>query len=150
DVLVYSGTSQQGQAHETTLSQVVASRLRVPLDRVSVYLSDTHSSPFGFTAGSSRSTTVLMSAAYRAADKAADKAKQIVGHRLEVDPELLDMADGAVVAPDGRSMTLAQVAHIAYVRVDQLPPGVDPGFEVLGTFTNPHVDFEPHADGTYN
>lgn len=150
DVLVYSGTSQQGQGHETTLSQVVSSRLGIPQERISVYLSDTHSSPFGFTAGSSRSTTVLMSAAYRAGDKAADKAKQIAGHRLGVDPELLDMAGGTVVAPDGRSMTLAEIAHIAYVRIDHLPPGVDPGFELLATFSNPHVDFEPGADGKYN
>jgi aerobic carbon-monoxide dehydrogenase large subunit len=149
-VVVASGTSQQGQGHETTMGQIVADVLDIPRDQVTVHLSDTESSPYGFTAGSSRSTTVLMSAAYRAAEKAADKLRRIAAHRWEITDDEVRIRSGGAENGRGDRLSLAELLNMAYVRVDQLPPGVEPGFEVLGTFTNPNIDYEPDETGRYN
>src|SRR2546427_9768019 len=45
-VFVFSGTSSQGQAHETTLAQVVADGLSVPLEQVTVVPGDTAGIPY--------------------------------------------------------------------------------------------------------
>ena len=53
-VFVYSGASSQGQSHETTLAQVVADELSVPLDRVTVVPGDTAGLPYGVGTFASR------------------------------------------------------------------------------------------------
>lgn len=150
DVLAFSGTSQQGQGHQTVIAQIIADRLALPLPAIRVVLSDTDVTPHGFTAGSSRSTTVLMSAVYRAAELAADKLRAIAAHQWQLEPALVELVDGAAVEPSGRRLTFRELAEVAYIRVDQLPPRLEPGLEVIGTFVNPNIDFARNPQGLAN
>src|SRR5580765_3764265 len=79
-VVVTSGSQSHGQGHETTVSQVVASELGVPLEDVTVEHSDTLGSPFGYGTYGSRSAAVGSVAAYRSVQRIKDKARRIGAH----------------------------------------------------------------------
>src|SRR5262249_23948638 len=57
-VVVTIGTLSHGQGHETTVSQVVATELGVPVEDVTVQLGDTLGAPFGYGTYASRSAAV--------------------------------------------------------------------------------------------
>jgi CO/xanthine dehydrogenase Mo-binding subunit len=67
-VTVASGLHSHGQGHETTLAQVVAERLGVPLADVRVRFGDTDSAPYGLGTFASRSAVFGGGAAWKAAD----------------------------------------------------------------------------------
>ena len=60
-VFVFSGASSQGQAHETTLAQVVGDGLSVPIEQITVVPGDTAGIPYGVGTFASR-VAVLASA----------------------------------------------------------------------------------------
>ena len=64
-VVVTVGTQPQGQGHETTYAQVVATELGVPMEDVIVQHSDTLGTPFGYGSYGSRTSSVGMTAAIR-------------------------------------------------------------------------------------
>jgi len=142
-VTVLAGVTSQGQGLETTVAQIVASELGVPLQSVTVILGDTDATPFGFGAFASRQAVIGGGAAIRAARAVRDQAVRIAAHLLEVAPEDLDLAGGEVVVrgvPD-RAVALAEVARVAYLETHRLPAGVEPGLEatrfydpIRGTF----------------
>ena len=140
-VTVLVGSGSHGQSLETTVAQVVAEHLGVDVDDVSVVQGDTASAPFGAGTGGSRSGPILSAAARQAALDVKDKALQIAAHLLEAAPNDLDL-DGGHVTVRGtptRSVPLAEVARVAYSESDLLPPGVEPGLEVVSRFKAPPV-----------
>jgi carbon-monoxide dehydrogenase large subunit len=142
-VTVLAGVTSQGQGLETTVAQIVAAELAVPLDTVRVVLGDTDATPFGLGAFASRQAVIGGGAAMRAARAVRDKALGIAAHVLEAAVEDLDAADGQVFvrgAP-GRALALSEIARIAHLETHRLPPDVDPGLDatrfydpIRGTF----------------
>jgi aerobic carbon-monoxide dehydrogenase large subunit len=61
---VFSSMGEQGQGHETTIAQIVASQTGIPFDKIAVIHGDTLPTPYGFGTGSSRSSVVLMPSAW--------------------------------------------------------------------------------------
>jgi len=105
------GATDLGTGSDTILAQMAAEVLGVPLDDVIVYSSDTDLTPFDKGAYAS-STTYISGQAVRKA--ALEIAKQIQEHaatmlELEHSTELI-LQDCKAIAPDGRTVTLAQVA----------------------------------------
>ena len=130
-VTVYSGTSPHGQGHDTGFAQIVADRLGIDPEHVTVIHGDTATGPQGLGTYGSRSLSVGGEAVARATAKVADKARKIVAHALEASPEDIEVRDGKFMVrgvPD-KGMTLAEVAGAAYIPGDALPPGMDPGLE---------------------
>ena len=82
-VEVVTGSSAHGQGHETAWSQIVADKLGVPFENVSIIHGDTQSSPKGLDTYGSRSLTVGGIAVVKAAEKVVAKAKVIAAHMLE-------------------------------------------------------------------
>jgi carbon-monoxide dehydrogenase large subunit len=127
---LYTGTSPHGQGHETGFAQIVADRLGLTPDQVEVIHGDTGTGPFGMGTYGSRSLAVGGESAARCANIVADKAKQIVAHKLEAAPEDIEIADGKFQvrgSPD-KALTLADAALAAYVPED-IPEGMEPGLE---------------------
>ena len=93
-VVVTVGTQPQGQGHETTYAQVVATELGVPMEDVIVQHSDTLGTPFGYGSYGSRTSSVGMTAAVKAADKVEDKAPRYAAHMLEASVDDIEI-DGA-------------------------------------------------------
>ncbi len=140
-VNVFVGSGSHGQSLETTVAQVVAEHLGVDIDAVAVHQGDTDVAPFGGGTGGSRSGPILSPAARQAALEVRDKAIRIAAHLMEAAPDDLEI-DGGVISVRGtpaRSTTLAQVATTAYQQSDLLPPGMEPGLEVISRYKAPPV-----------
>ncbi len=135
-VFVFSGASSQGQAHETTLAQVVADGLSVPLERVTVVPGDTEGLPYGVGTFASRVAVLGGASAVHAAAEVRKKALAIAAARLEAAPEDLVLENGriAVRGAPGRGLGLGDVAAIATAPRPgyALPGGMDPGLEASG------------------
>jgi aerobic carbon-monoxide dehydrogenase large subunit len=135
-VFVYSGASSQGQAHETTLAQIVADGLSVPLERVVVVPGDTDGLPYGVGTFASRVAVLAGASASHAAAEVRGKALAIAAERMEAAVEDLVLEDGrvAVRGAPGRSLALGEVAAIASAPRPgyALPGAMDPGLEATG------------------
>jgi CO/xanthine dehydrogenase Mo-binding subunit len=149
-VFVYSGASSQGQAHETTLAQIVADGLSVPLEQVNVVPGDTDGLPYGVGTFASRVAVLAGASAAHAAGEVRRKALAIAAERLEAAAEDLVLEDARVTVRGvpGRGLALAEIAAIAsgprpgYA----LPGGMDPGLEASGYV---HVTQSTYSSGAH-
>jgi CO/xanthine dehydrogenase Mo-binding subunit len=132
-VFVFSGASSQGQSHETTLAQIVADGLSVPLDRVTVVPGDTAGIPYGVGTFASRIAVLASASAAQAAAEVRRKALAVAASQLEAAPADLVLDDGriGVRGAPGRGLSLAEVATIASTPRPgfAMPSGLDPGLE---------------------
>jgi carbon-monoxide dehydrogenase large subunit len=129
-VTVFTGSHSHGQGHETTLAQVVAARLGVPIENIDVVHGDTGRVPFGMGTYGSRSLAVGGTAIVKALDKVVAKGKKIAAHLLEAAETDIEFKDGKFgVAGTDRSKAFGEVALAAYVPhnypLDKLEPGLN-------------------------
>jgi len=133
---VLTGSHSHGQGHETTFAQLVASRLGVPLDNISIVHGDTDSVQFGMGTYGSRSGAVGMSAISKAIDKVEAKAKKLAAHLLEASEGDIEIADGEVrVAGTDKKLAWHEVCLAAYT-AHNMPEGMEPGLKE-GAFYDP-------------
>src|SRR5262245_15578955 len=111
-VFVFSGASSQGQAHETTLAQIVADGLSVSLEQVTVVPGDTAGIPYGVGTFASRVAVLASASAVHAAAEVRKKALAVAADHLEAAVEDLALEDGriAVRGAPGRGLALGDVA----------------------------------------
>jgi carbon-monoxide dehydrogenase large subunit len=149
---VFSSMGEQGQGHETTIAQIVASQTGVPFDKITVIHGDTLPTPYGFGTGSSRSSVVLMPSAWVAGKLMRDKILGIAARRLGIVPEKLDIGDGKVFTKENadQSIALMEIVRTAYGAIHLLPENMEPGLEVTGYFVNPNIDYTPDEKGRMN
>jgi aerobic carbon-monoxide dehydrogenase large subunit len=149
---VFSSMGEQGQGHETTIAQIVASQTGIPFDKITVIHGDTLPTPYGFGTGSSRSSVVLMPSAWVAAKLMRDKILGIAARQLSVVPEKLEIDNGKVFAGENRdqSIALIEIVRTAYGAIHLLPENMEPGLEVTGYFVNPNIDYAPDDKGRMN
>lgn len=115
EVTVSVALSSQGQGHETTLAQIAASRLNVPLSVVRVRGGDSRHVPASAGTYASRAAVMAGSAVAMAADRIACRAQQSAARCLGLPAHDLVLADGAVRARDDGSVhiTLGELARLA-------------------------------------
>ncbi len=149
---VYSSMGEQGQGHETTLAQIIASHLGTSVDRINVVHGDTRVTPYGFGTASSRSSVVLMPAAWIAGQKLRDKILAIASRNLGIPAQGLTVKDGDVYAKEGpqKSIGLEEIIHIAYRMIYRLPEGMEPELEATGFFVSPNIEYVPDDQGRMN
>jgi len=138
DVTVLANAHSQGQGTETTLAQIVAQELGVPYERVRVLQGDSNQGGFGMGSGGSRQGVMGGGAAIVAAQRMRAKVLKIAAHLLEAAEADLIIKDGVVRVkgvPD-MSITIDKIAHTSYFAAAQLPPGMEPGLEEQGRYTN--------------
>jgi carbon-monoxide dehydrogenase large subunit len=126
-VVATMGTQPQGQGHETTYAQVLSHELGVPMEDIIVQHSDTMGTPFGYGSYGSRTSSVGMTAAIKAADKIKDKARRYAAHMLEAAPEDIEI-DGAnyrVKGSPDKVKTIQEIAFALDLAFDA-PEGMEP------------------------
>ncbi|MGE3741733.1 MAG: xanthine dehydrogenase family protein molybdopterin-binding subunit [Geminicoccaceae bacterium] len=145
-VQVMTGTHSHGQGHETTLAQVVSSKLGVPYEDVEVIHGDTDKTPVGMGTYGSRSLAVGGEAVVNACNKIIAKGKKIAAHLMEAAEADVEFKDGQfTVAGTDKSVGMGQVAFTAYVP-HNYPQGVEPGLEESAFFDPPNFTY---PSGTY-
>jgi len=144
-VEVVTGSSAHGQGHETAWSQIVADRLGIPFEDISVIHGDTQSSPKGMDTYGSRSLTVGGVAVFNACDKVIEKARRVAAHLMEAPESDLEFTDGAfrVRGTPEASTTIQEVA-LATFAAHNLPDGMEPSLDSDATFDPENFSF-PHG-----
>jgi aerobic carbon-monoxide dehydrogenase large subunit len=140
------GVASHGQGLETTLAQIVADEVGVPIEDVRVVHGDTDASPYGTGTYASRSLVLAGGAAILAGRSVREKMLVIAGHLLEADPADVTPAAGryAVRGMPDRSVTVRQIARAAYSGAKQLPKGLEPGLEAT-RFYDPYYGTASNA-----
>ncbi len=141
-VEVVTGSTPHGQGHETSWSQIVADKLGVDPEDVTVLHSDTAISPLGLDTYGSRSLSVGGVAIAMACDKVVEKARLIAAHQMEANDTDLDFANGAFTvkgSPD-KTLPIQAVAFGAFTAHD-LPDGMEPNLQEQVTFDPPNFAF---------
>jgi aerobic carbon-monoxide dehydrogenase large subunit len=130
-------SGNHGQSLETTVAQVVADRLGVDVDDVTVIQGDTASAPYGPGTGGSRSAVILSGAADTAATRVRTKILEIAAHHLEAAVEDLEVVGGriSVVGTPSKATSIAEVARTAYLNPAGLPRGMEMGLEEKARYT---------------
>ncbi|MCC7370275.1 MAG: xanthine dehydrogenase family protein molybdopterin-binding subunit [Chloroflexi bacterium] len=114
-IVATTGSSSHGQGHETSFAQVVADRLGVPFEKITVRHGDTATMPRGGGTGGSKSLVVGGSALSKASDAVIEKALKVAAAMLEVSVEDLAFVRGGVQvqgAPE-RRLGLSEIAAAA-------------------------------------
>ena len=104
------GASDVGAGQTQTTRQIASEVLGVPLEKVTVVMSDSHVTPLvGITAGS-RQTLISGGATYRTGLELRGRLLKGAGELLEVSPEDLDIRGGNIFAKSAqeRAVTVAQ------------------------------------------
>ena len=138
------GTTTQGQGLDTALAQLIADTLAVPLERVTVVMGDTATTPYGGGAWASRGAVAGGAVVLLAARRLREKVQHIAAHLLEAAPEDIELAEGHafVRGAPSRRLPLEEIAHTAYFVAVDLPRGMEPGLEVM-------VHWEPEIPATF-
>ncbi|WP_159029917.1 xanthine dehydrogenase family protein molybdopterin-binding subunit [Streptomyces marincola] len=124
-ITVYAGVTAVGQGIETSLAQIAAEGLGIPLDWVRVELGDTDTAPHSdLSSQASRAVTLAGGALVLAARRLADRMRALAAGFLGAEPEHVtqrvapDAApgspDAAFHGPDGAWITWREVAHRGY------------------------------------
>ena len=111
------GTTSQGQGTETTMAQVAADVLGIPVEDVAVSLSDTGSVPLSLTGTrGSRAAVVAGGAVGLAAQEVREQILRVAGILLEADPQDLVLAGGVVhvTGYPAASLTVREVVQAGF------------------------------------
>jgi carbon-monoxide dehydrogenase large subunit len=160
-VTLTTGTSSHGQGHETTLAQVAADELGLSPSVIKVQQGDTDLITYGWGTFGSRSAAIGGGAVHLASVRLGNKLRAIAAHLMDAQPDDMELVDGHARHrhDPARSLPLAELAEIAYLRAHLLPKDLDPGlsaeasFDVLtsGTFSNAThgvvVEVDPSTGG---
>ncbi len=112
------GATDLGTGADTVLAQQAAEVLGVPLEDIIIYSSDTDFTPFDKGAYASSTTYLSGYAVVKAATQVAEQIKARAAKMLNdapgaekmVDPQEIRLAERCAHAPDGRKLTLAEIA----------------------------------------
>ena len=126
-VVLTMGTQPQGQGHETTYAQIIASELGLTMDDIVVQHSDTQGTPFGYGSYGSRTSSVGGTAAVKAAGKIREKARHYAAHMLEASVDDIEVvgADYRVKGSPEKKKTFQEIAFALDLGFS-LPAGMEP------------------------
>ena len=134
------GTKSQGQGHETTYAQIIATEIGIPAEDIKVEEGDTDTAPYGLGTYGSRSTPVAGAAIALAARKIKAKAQMIAAYLLEVhhDDVEFDIDRFRVKGLPEKTKTMKEIAWAAY---NAPPPGLEPGLEAVSYYDPPNMTY---------
>jgi putative selenate reductase molybdopterin-binding subunit len=115
------GATDLGTGSDTVLAQMAAEVLGIPVEDLIVYSSDTDFTPFDKGAYASSTTYISGAAVVRAAQQAAERIRQRAADMFnaqgdgggDLQAAQIQLSDRRALAPDGRSLTLAEIGHNA-------------------------------------
>jgi len=138
-VTVLTGSSPQGQGHETTWAQICAEVLQVPIEDVDVKHSDTAIVQRGIGTFGSRSVPVGASAVHKSSEIVIQGAREIAASLMEAAPADIVLEKGSfqVVGSPQFSLNWEQIVSAAYAE------GANPNWKKL---LSADLDYEPEGE----
>jgi putative selenate reductase molybdopterin-binding subunit len=114
------GATDLGTGADTVLAQIAAEVLGIPVDDIIVYAADTDLTPFDVGAYASSTTYISGMAVKKAAEAARARIVDRAARLLALDdPAMVELHDRRAWAPDGRSVSLGDIALNALHTEDQ-------------------------------
>ena len=114
------GATDLGTGSDTVLAQMAAEVLGVPVDDVITYSSDTDFTPFDKGAYASSTTYISGTAVTKAAQIVAERIKIRAANMLKLSNyETIKLSNRQAIAPDGESVSLAEIALNALHKENQ-------------------------------
>ena len=130
EVTVYSGGSNHGQGHETSLAQVAADELAIPYEDVRVVENSTKEVTEGVGTFASRVAALGGGAIAKSCRKIISKGKEIAADDLDVPTEEVRYSDGTFTHVEGETQPLSFGEMASKVHLGQdIPEDVEPGLE---------------------
>jgi aerobic carbon-monoxide dehydrogenase large subunit len=135
-VNVYVAGGSTGNSLETAVVQLTADALGLDIADVRSIQGDTALTPFGAGTGGSRSGSMLAGAVGETAAVLRERIIAIAAHRLEAAPEDIVLAESRarVRGTPTATVSLAEIAELAYFKPSKLPAGVPTGLEASGRY----------------
>lgn len=99
-VTLFTSTVEMGQGAHTTMAQITAETLGIPVEMVRVVGPDTDVTPFDSTTSASRSTNMMGNAVMATGAALSKKLIDLAAPMLETPPEELRLENGYVVAEE--------------------------------------------------
>jgi CO/xanthine dehydrogenase Mo-binding subunit len=99
---IVAGSTEMGQGVRTTLTQIAAEELTLPMEQFRVAGADTKVTPYDSSTGSSRSTTLMGTAVQKAARDLKQQFVRIGAQTMGVKPGQIKVADGALICGESR------------------------------------------------
>ena len=133
---VYVAGGSTGNSLETAVVQLTADALGLDLADVRTIQGDTAVTPFGAGTGGSRSGSMIAGAVEETAAILRERITAIAAHRLEAAPGdvVLEASRAYVRGTPSITVTLAEIADIAYFKTGGLPEGVPAGLEASARY----------------
>jgi putative selenate reductase molybdopterin-binding subunit len=107
---LHVGSADIGTGSDTTLCQVAAEVLGVPLENIVIRSGDTDDISFDYGAYASSTAYITGTCVLKAAEDARQQIVAAAGRMMDEDPEGLLVHDSKVSALNGKSVTLQEVA----------------------------------------
>ena len=130
-VNVYVAGGSSGNSLETAVVQLTADALGVDIEDVNTIQGDTALTGFGGGTGGSRSGAMLAGAIGETAGVLRQRIVAIAAHRFEAAEADIELSQSSahVRGTPAMTMSLAEIASLAYFSPAALPDGVPPGLE---------------------
>ena len=125
NVFVATGATEQGQGMEAVISQVAATAVGVPPERLKIVTGDTEHTPYGGGTWASRAAGIGGEAVAQAGRALRQQILRAAAVMLQEEAENLDIQGGVVVdkATGAERIGLDEVGRVCYYRPDTLPDG---------------------------
>lgn len=151
-VTVLSGVTSPGTGNETAIAQIVADELGVSVDDVAVVQGDTDICPYGYGNFSSRSVAVGGGSALLAAREIRERLADAASVLLEVEPGVLEFADGQVRVAGGGGPAKPLRELIREIAVTALfnPALKDPQLESTKTYAPTNIQHGAYPTFPYS
>lgn len=136
-VVLQTGAAPQGQAHHTTLAQLCAEELNVPIKQIDVITGDTNAVSLGVGTFASRIAVNAGSSVKLASQAVRGKLIKLAAAVLQVGENDLEMQDGeiTITGEQGDSVTFSDLAKMMNgVPGFKLPEGIEAGLEATNYF----------------
>jgi aerobic carbon-monoxide dehydrogenase large subunit len=146
-LILLVGIQSHGQGLETTLAQIAHQELGIDPARISVRHGDTGLSPFGMGTIASRSIVMAGGAVAHTTRLLRDKVLRIGAHLLQCDATEVHCVGGKVAGVRG-AVGIEEIARVAHIRMEALPPGVEPLLSVTSTY-QPGIDTGVYSYATH-
>ena len=110
---IMTGTSDMGQGARTVFTQMAASELGIPADRIRIVMGDTAMVPFDSSTSASRSTVFMGNAILKACLDIKVQLRRLAGELLNVPEDSVIVSQGTIRAP-GHQLSFPQLLHLYY------------------------------------